>query len=35
VGALKALASADGSRTVLLPGDLMKSLEGLLGGKRG
>ena len=35
VGALKALASADGSRTVLLPGDLMKSLEGLLGSKRG
>jgi hypothetical protein len=34
VGALKALASAEGSRSVLLPGDLMKSLEGLLGNRK-
>lgn len=34
VSALKDLASAEGSRTVLLPGDLMKSLEGLLGGRK-
>ena len=34
VGALKELASSEGSRTVLLPGDLMKSLEGLLGNRR-
>lgn len=34
VGALKSLASAEGSRTILLPGDLMKSLEGLLGGRK-
>jgi regulator of protease activity HflC (stomatin/prohibitin superfamily) len=34
VGALRDLASAEGSRTVLLPGDLMKSLEGLLGSRR-
>jgi len=34
VSALKSLASAEGSRTVILPGDLMKSLEGLLGGKK-
>ena len=34
VGALKSLAGAEGSRTVLLPGDLMKSLEGLLGGRK-
>ncbi len=34
VGALKSLASAEGSRTVLLPGDLMKSLEGLLGSRK-
>ena len=34
IGAIKALASAEGSRTVLLPGDLMKTLEGLLGSRR-
>jgi regulator of protease activity HflC (stomatin/prohibitin superfamily) len=34
VGALKSLASAEGSRTVILPGDLMKSLEGLLGSRK-
>ncbi len=34
VSALKSLASAEGSRTVILPGDLMKSLEGLLGSKK-
>lgn len=34
ISAIKDLASADGSRTVLLPGDLMKSVEGLLGGRR-
>ncbi len=34
VGALRDLASSEGSRTVLLPGDLMKSLEGLLGNRR-
>ena len=34
VGALKELASSEGSRTVLLPGDIMKSLEGLLGNRR-
>ncbi len=34
VGALRELASSEGSRTVLLPGDLMKSLEGLLGSRR-
>jgi regulator of protease activity HflC (stomatin/prohibitin superfamily) len=34
ISAIRDLASADGSRTVLLPGDLMKTLEGLLGGRR-
>jgi regulator of protease activity HflC (stomatin/prohibitin superfamily) len=34
IGAIKALASAEGSRTVLLPGDLMKTLEGILGSRR-
>ncbi|TCJ17131.1 SPFH/Band 7/PHB domain protein [Parasulfuritortus cantonensis] len=33
IGSLKEIASANGSKTVLLPGDLMKSLEGLLGRK--
>jgi hypothetical protein len=28
------LAGGQGSRTVVLPADLMKSLEGLLGGRR-
>lgn len=32
--ALKELAGSDGSRTVLLPGDLLKTLEGVLGGRR-
>lgn len=35
VAALKDLASSQGSRTVVLPADLMKSLEGMLGGRRG
>jgi regulator of protease activity HflC (stomatin/prohibitin superfamily) len=34
ISAIKALASAEGSRTVLLPGDLMKTLEGLVGSRR-
>ena len=34
IAAIKDLAGADGSRTVLLPGDLMKSLEGMLGNRR-
>ncbi len=34
VNALKELGSAEGSRTVVLPGDLLKSLEGLLGSRR-
>lgn len=34
ITAIKDLAAADGSRTVLLPGDLMKSLEGILGNRR-
>jgi regulator of protease activity HflC (stomatin/prohibitin superfamily) len=33
IGSLREMASAPGSKTVLLPGDLMKSLEGLLGRK--
>lgn len=33
IASLKEMASAPGSKTVLLPGDLMKSLEGLLGRK--
>ncbi|MDD4882580.1 MAG: SPFH/Band 7/PHB domain protein [Gallionellaceae bacterium] len=33
ISSIKAMASAPGSKTVLLPGDLMKSLEGLLGRK--
>lgn len=35
VAALRDLASSQGSRTVVLPADLMKSLEGMLGGRRG
>ncbi len=35
VSALKEMAASGGSKTVLLPGDLMKSLEGLLGNRRG
>jgi regulator of protease activity HflC (stomatin/prohibitin superfamily) len=31
IASVKEMASAPGSKTVLLPGDLMKSLEGLLG----
>jgi regulator of protease activity HflC (stomatin/prohibitin superfamily) len=31
IGALKEMASSSGSKTVMLPGDLVKSLEGLLG----
>lgn len=31
IGALREMASAPGSKTVMLPGDLVKSLEGLLG----
>lgn len=31
IASLKEIASSNGSKTVLLPGDLMKSLEGLLG----
>lgn len=34
VGALKEMASAEGSRTILLPGDLMKTLESVLGTRR-
>ena len=34
VAALKDLADGQGSRTVILPADLMKSLEALLGGRR-
>lgn len=34
IASLKEMASANGSKTVLLPGDLMKSLEALLGGRR-
>lgn len=34
VTALKELAVGPGSRTVVLPADLMKSLEALLGGRR-
>lgn len=34
VSALKDLAGAEGSRTILLPGDLMKALEGVLGTRR-
>jgi regulator of protease activity HflC (stomatin/prohibitin superfamily) len=34
IHALKELASQEGSRTVLLPGDLMKSLEALIGNRR-
>ncbi|MDD5366725.1 MAG: SPFH/Band 7/PHB domain protein [Gallionellaceae bacterium] len=33
IASIKEIASANGSKTVLLPGDLMKSLEGLLGRK--
>ena len=34
VASLKELATGQGSRTVVLPADLMKSLEALLGGRR-
>ncbi len=34
IASLKEIASANGSKTVLLPGDIVKSLEGLLGGRR-
>ncbi len=34
VAALKELAAGQGSKTVVLPADLMKSLEALLGGRR-
>ena len=34
VGALKEMATAEGSRTILLPGDLMKTLESVLGTRR-
>lgn len=34
IGALKDMANSEGSRTVLLPGDLMKSLEGIIGNRR-
>jgi regulator of protease activity HflC (stomatin/prohibitin superfamily) len=34
IASLKEMASANGSKTVLLPGDLMKSLEALFGGRR-
>lgn len=34
VSALKDMAVGQGSRTVVLPADLMKSLEGILGGRR-
>ena len=34
ITAIRDLASADGSRTVLLPGDLMKTLESLIGNRR-
>ncbi len=33
IASIKDIASSSGSKTVLLPGDLMKSLEGLLGRK--
>jgi regulator of protease activity HflC (stomatin/prohibitin superfamily) len=33
IASIKDIASSNGSKTVLLPGDLMKSLEGLLGRK--
>jgi regulator of protease activity HflC (stomatin/prohibitin superfamily) len=35
VSAMKDMAAAPGSKTVLLPADLMKGLDALLGGKRG
>jgi regulator of protease activity HflC (stomatin/prohibitin superfamily) len=34
INAIRDLASADGSRTVLLPGDLLRTLEGLMGSRR-
>ena len=34
VGSLKEMAASQGSKTVVLPADLMKSLEALLGGRR-
>ncbi len=35
IASIKEIAAANGSKTVLLPGDLVKSLEGLLGGRKG
>lgn len=34
IASMKEMASAPGSKTILLPADLMKNLEGLLGGRR-
>ena len=34
IGALRDMANSEGSRTVLLPGDLMKTLEGVIGHRR-
>lgn len=34
ISAIKDMASSEGSRTVLLPGDLLKTLEGILGSRR-
>ena len=35
IASLKEIAQSAGSKTLVLPGDLIKSLEGLLGGRRG
>jgi hypothetical protein len=34
IASLKELGSSNGSKVVLLPADIMKSVEGLLGGRR-
>lgn len=34
IASMKEMASAPGSKTILLPADLMKNLEGMLGGRR-
>ncbi|MBK6743934.1 MAG: SPFH/Band 7/PHB domain protein [Hydrogenophilales bacterium] len=34
IASMKEMASAPGSKTILLPADVMKNLEGLLGGRR-
>jgi len=34
IASVKALAASDGAKVVLLPADIMKSVEGLLGGRR-